>query len=72
MNPGTLGGRFTTLEGLLNQIYEELDATGFAKGDAAQAGQADGMAVFLKNLKLVSGFEGREGPEADAEPPRRS
>ncbi|KAL8287479.1 hypothetical protein RQP46_003337 [Phenoliferia psychrophenolica] len=57
LNPGTLGGRFTTLEGLLNQIYEELDATGFAKGDAAQAGQADGMAVFLKNLKLVMSAE---------------
>ena len=56
--------------GFARAVHEELDATGFAKGDAAQAGQADGMAVLLKNLKLVSGFEGREGPEADAEPRR--
>ncbi|KAK4700956.1 zinc finger protein, partial [Phenoliferia sp. Uapishka_3] len=62
LNPGTLGGRFTTLEGLLNQIYEELDATGFAKGDSApkeKGGEEkkDGMASFLKNLKLVMSAE---------------
>ena len=57
LNPGTLGGRFTTLEGLLNQVYEELDASSFAKGDAAAAGttsRQSGMDSFLANLKKVS------------------
>lgn len=57
LNPGTLGGRFTTLEGLLNQVYEELDASSFAKGDAALAAGAtsrqSGMDSFLTNLKKV-------------------
>ncbi|KAJ7151726.1 zf-ZPR1-domain-containing protein [Mycena filopes] len=30
---GTLGGRFTTLEGILDQIYEELSEKVFASGD---------------------------------------
>lgn len=58
LNPGTLGGRFTTLEGLLNQVYEELDASSFAKGDSAVAAGAasrqSGMDSFLTNLKKVS------------------
>jgi zinc finger protein len=54
LNPGTLGGRFTTLEGLLNQVYEELDEKVFANGDAAVAGATDEMAKFLSQLKLVS------------------
>ncbi|KAG6910083.1 hypothetical protein DXG01_013135 [Tephrocybe rancida] len=33
---GTLGGRFTTLEGILNQVYEELSDKVFAQGDASQ------------------------------------
>ncbi|GAA5924737.1 hypothetical protein JCM1841_004132 [Sporobolomyces salmonicolor] len=53
LNPGTLGGRFTTLEGLLNQVYEELDASSFAKGDAALPGTTDGMGKFLTDLKKV-------------------
>ncbi|KAM0748586.1 zf-ZPR1-domain-containing protein [Meredithblackwellia eburnea MCA 4105] len=61
LNPGTLGGRFTTLEGLLNQIYEELDEKVFAHGDSAAAvssaeasnpGEAS-MEVFLRKLKSV-------------------
>jgi len=45
------------LEGLLNQVYEELDASSFAKGDAAAAGttsRQSGMDSFLANLKKVS------------------
>ncbi|WAQ84285.1 hypothetical protein PtA15_4A738 [Puccinia triticina] len=34
LNPGTLGGRFTTLEGLLTQVFEELDQKVFATGDS--------------------------------------
>lgn len=56
LNPGTLGGRFTTLEGLLNQVYEELDEKVFAKGDSArkgEEGEANEMEVFLTNLKKI-------------------
>ncbi|KAK4057536.1 nucleolar zinc-finger protein [Microbotryomycetes sp. JL221] len=53
LNPGTLGGRFTTLEGLLNQVYEELDEKVFAHGDAALPGATDDMAQFLQKLKQV-------------------
>ncbi|GAA5827470.1 hypothetical protein JCM11251_003825 [Rhodosporidiobolus azoricus] len=51
LNPGTLGGRFTTLEGLLNQVYEELDEKVFARGDASERGVSDEMQTFLGNLK---------------------
>ncbi|BGP17532.1 hypothetical protein JCM10213_004074 [Rhodosporidiobolus nylandii] len=53
LNPGTLGGRFTTLEGLLGQVYEELDEKVFARGDSAIEGVTDEMQTFLGNLKKV-------------------
>lgn len=55
LQPGTLGGRFTTLEGLLNQVYEELDEKVFAKGDSAAAGgqASGGMEAFLGRLKAA-------------------
>lgn len=53
LQPGTLGGRFTTLEGLLNQVYEELDERAFARGDAAQREGASEIEVFLDKLKKV-------------------
>lgn len=51
LNPGTLGGRFTTLEGLLQQVYEELDEKVFARGDASTEGVSDSMQSFLARLK---------------------
>lgn len=53
LQPGTLGGRFTTLEGLLNQVYEELDERAFAKGDAAVREGASEIELFLGKLKRV-------------------
>ncbi|WVW83923.1 hypothetical protein I302_105945 [Kwoniella bestiolae CBS 10118] len=38
LQPGTLGGRFTTLEGLLNEIYEELSTKVFRTGDSLTSG----------------------------------
>lgn len=38
LQPGTLGGRFTTLEGLLNEIYTELSTKVFRTGDSAHSG----------------------------------
>ncbi|GAA5992897.1 hypothetical protein JCM10908_001395 [Rhodotorula pacifica] len=57
LNPGTLGGRFTTLEGLLQQVYEELDEKVFARGDAAERGVTDEMATFLGDLKKAMAVE---------------
>lgn len=53
LQPGTLGGRFTTLEGILDQIYEELSAKVFADsmtGDSA-------FENFLQRLKGVKAAE---------------
>ena len=61
LQPGTLGGRFTTLEGLLNEIYNELSTKVFRTGDSTTSGigQEDRDAGsderkfedFLKGLK---------------------
>ncbi|KAG6873049.1 hypothetical protein C0995_003806 [Termitomyces sp. Mi166 len=48
---GTLGGRFTTLEGILNQVYEELSDKVFAQGDASKPSDRTGFETFLRNLK---------------------
>ncbi|KNZ72095.1 Zinc finger protein zpr1 [Termitomyces sp. J132] len=51
---GTLGGRFTTLEGILNQVYEELSDKVFAQGDASEPTDRAGFETFLKKLKEAS------------------
>ncbi|KAK4685358.1 zinc finger protein, partial [Tremellales sp. Uapishka_1] len=38
LQPGTLGGRFTTLEGLLEEIYTELSTKVFRTGDSLTSG----------------------------------
>lgn len=53
--PGTLGGRFTTLEGLLQQVYDELSERVLMRGDSAQdKGAFEG---FLGKLKKVMAAE---------------
>lgn len=55
LHPGTLGGRFSTLEGLLTQVHEELSEKAFATGDAKDATQGSSeFEVFLGRLKDVS------------------
>lgn len=63
LQPGTLGGRFTTLEGLLNEVYEELSTKVFRTGDSATSGVGQGtegveqrgqFEKFLSGLKAVS------------------
>jgi zinc finger protein len=49
--PGTLGGRFTTLEGLLQQVYDELSERVLMRGDSSV--QRDNMEGFLGKLKGV-------------------
>lgn len=61
LQPGTLGGRFTTLEGLLNEIYNELSTKVFRTGDSLTSGigqvGSDGgkeersFETFLRGLK---------------------
>ncbi|RDX54315.1 zf-ZPR1-domain-containing protein [Lentinus brumalis] len=55
LQAGTLGGRFTTLEGILDQVYEELSQKVFASGDAA--GDNGAFENFLKKLKAVKNVE---------------
>ncbi|KAH8913554.1 zf-ZPR1-domain-containing protein [Atractiella rhizophila] len=57
LNEGTLGGRFTTLEGLLNQVYDELDTKSFVKGDSSLPGQKDVMEEFLQKMKSIMAVE---------------
>ncbi|KDN38945.1 zf-ZPR1-domain-containing protein [Tilletiaria anomala UBC 951] len=51
--PGTLGGRFTTLEGLLQQVYDELSDKVMASGDAARLDDRSAFETFLGKLKGV-------------------
>ena len=63
LQPGTLGGRFTTVEGILNEIYDELSTKVFRTGDSSHAGIGQigqdhtkddrGFETFLQNLKDV-------------------
>ena len=54
LQAGTLGGRFTTLEGILDQVYEELSEKVFASGDAV--GDNGAFENFLKKLKAVCSY----------------
>ncbi|SNX87655.1 probable ZPR1 - protein binds to translation elongation factor eEF-1 [Melanopsichium pennsylvanicum] len=51
LSPGTLGGRFTTLEGLLQQVYDELSERVLMRGDSSL--QARNFEGFLGKLKGV-------------------
>ena len=54
---GTLGGRFTTLEGILDQVYEELSDKVFASGDSSSSSSVEDEKTkfenFLSGLKAV-------------------
>ena len=51
--PGTLGGRFTTLEGLLQQVFDELSEKVMAGGDSSRVGDRTAFEDFLGKLKGV-------------------
>ncbi|KZS94308.1 zf-ZPR1-domain-containing protein [Sistotremastrum niveocremeum HHB9708] len=51
LQPGTLGGRFTTIEGILEQIYEELSEKVYMTGDS-HTGE-NSFEKFLADLKDV-------------------
>jgi zinc finger protein len=51
LEAGTLGGRFTTLEGILDQIYEELSSKVFSSEDAVD--KDNSVKLFLTKLQNV-------------------
>ncbi|KAG2032274.1 zf-ZPR1-domain-containing protein [Suillus americanus] len=59
LHPGTLGGRFTTLEGILDQVYEELTEKIFNAGDSGVIDIDDRAEFqeFLRKLKQVKNAE---------------
>ncbi|VDB95476.1 unnamed protein product [Peniophora sp. CBMAI 1063] len=57
LNAGTLGGRFTTLEGILEQVYEELSEKVFAGDSVGDGDERRTFEKFLKGLKEVKNAE---------------
>jgi len=65
LHAGTLGGRFTTLEGILDQVYDELSQKVFAAGDSVGSANPDSPEVqyhnkfemFLESLKVIKNAE---------------
>ena len=55
LEPGTMGGKFTTIEGLVNQLYNELEGRSkqFSTGDSATKEQKQKWNTFLEKLKDV-------------------
>ncbi|PPR05553.1 hypothetical protein CVT24_003292 [Panaeolus cyanescens] len=54
---GTLGGRFTTVEGILEQVYEELAEKAFVSGDSSEDEEKKKFQQFLAGLKAVKNAE---------------
>ncbi|KAJ3069088.1 hypothetical protein HDU98_007838 [Podochytrium sp. JEL0797] len=56
---GTLGGRFTTVEGLLEQVYDEIGKTSapFSSGDSSSMQRKEAFDKFLGKLKSVLAVE---------------
>ena len=59
MEPGSLGGLYTTVEGLLSQIHDRLKGSNpFAYGDAAEPGQKSNFSRFLQKItSMRTGIE---------------
>ncbi|KAJ2995547.1 hypothetical protein HDV02_000664 [Globomyces sp. JEL0801] len=54
LSTGTLGGRFTTIEGLLSQVKEELDGRfNFLSGDSAESDSKGKFKDFLGKLQKI-------------------
>lgn len=57
LKPGTLGGRFTTLEGLLQQVYDELSERVLMRGDSSASQDKVNFERFLGKLKAALSAE---------------
>lgn len=53
VGPGALGGRFTTIEGLINATKEQLAEKGTMFSDTAEVESKRSMTEFLGNLDKV-------------------
>ncbi|KAJ3144444.1 hypothetical protein HK101_002692 [Irineochytrium annulatum] len=58
LTSGTLGGRFTTVEGLLRQVHDELaERAPFSSGDSADETRKKAFAAFLGRLRRAIALE---------------
>lgn len=58
LQAGTLGGKFTTVEGLLSQVYEELESkTPFLRGDSGNSERRKVFEKFLAKLSKLINLE---------------
>jgi len=56
LTPGTLGGKFTTIEGIMVDVKNELKNNPFVKGDSSQDNQISKLKIFIDSLqKLIDG-----------------
>ncbi|RUS72723.1 hypothetical protein EGW08_019521 [Elysia chlorotica] len=56
MEPGTLGGKFTTVEGLLMDVKNQLSNNPFFGGDSSQASMSSKLHAFCQKLDdIISG-----------------
>lgn len=53
MVPGSLGGRFTTVEGLLTQIAEQLSQNSFSFGDSSEQFEKSRYRLFLDDFQAL-------------------
>eukprot|EP01098_Paradermamoeba_levis_P006527 TRINITY_DN2705_c0_g1_i1.p1 TRINITY_DN2705_c0_g1~~TRINITY_DN2705_c0_g1_i1.p1 ORF type:complete len:468 (-),score=130.12 TRINITY_DN2705_c0_g1_i1:45-1400(-) len=54
LEAGTLGGKFTTIEGLLTAVLDQMKSTSFLSGDSAEDGQKQTFENFLTSLKKAT------------------
>ena len=54
MGEGTLGGKFTTVEGLLKDVIDQLSSSNpFSIGDSAENSYSNRMAEFIDKLEKI-------------------
>ncbi|KAJ3053006.1 hypothetical protein HK097_005233 [Rhizophlyctis rosea] len=60
LHAGTLGGRFTTVEGLLTQVRDELQerAGPFVEGDSSEENRREAFGRFIGKLEKVLSMDG--------------
>jgi len=51
LTEGTLGGKFTTIEGILEAVHQELYNTSFHTGDSSESVNQDALKTFLAKIK---------------------
>ncbi|KAL7716376.1 Zinc finger protein [Entamoeba marina] len=57
LEEGTLGSKFTTIEGFIQDIYNSFKDMPFVQGDSAQATDTERMKELLDSLKAIKNME---------------